>query len=136
MKRTFSVLSSVLTLSLIGGCVVAPPAPAPRVSYDPTQWHVVSVEPVQPGAPRQSGTTVTDVQGSQSGNSYAQQQAPVVVQQAPTYVVQPAYTPYYYYPYAAYPAYPLYPNFSLGLDFVIGGGHGWWGRGHYRGHGR
>lgn len=113
---------SVLALSVLSGCAVAPPA-APyisRVVQDPYQWHTVSVEPV--GAVRidrqYGGDSVYVPQAEYSSR-------PVYVQ-PPVYMAPPLYAPA--------PAY-YYPPVTIGLDFVFGnwccggrGGHHYSGR--------
>lgn len=123
-------LIAIATLAVLGGCAVPAPAPyyqtvaLPAASYDPYQWHTVSVTPAQGGNP-----VAAPADAPSSGYTevtYAPA-APVYVPPAPVYVGQPVYDPYFYAP------------VGLGLNFVIGGGccryGGWgagygWGRGH------
>ncbi|MES2740165.1 MAG: hypothetical protein V4754_04360 [Pseudomonadota bacterium] len=127
MKRLLLVrLLIVISLAALGGCAVVPPAPVyynqtSPAAYDPYQWHVVSVEPVQsPSRPSRVVYTTEPV--------YAP---------APVYGPQPVYIQpgYMAQPYAQ--SYYGAPPVSIGLDFVFGfgGRRGWGGRGYYGGHG-
>jgi hypothetical protein len=121
-ENTMRRLIPLLTLATLGGCVVAPPAPR-QASYDPYQWHVVSVTPSQraPGSSSQAEFT------SEPIAAQPVQAAPYAV--APVYAPAPVYVqPPYYAPAPAY----YYPPVSIGLDFVFGFGRHWGGGGHYR----
>lgn len=104
---------AALSLVALGGCVVAPPAPAyygGRAPVDPYQWHTVSAAP--------------------AGASRVEYSSEPVYAPAPMYVQQPVYAA----PVYAAPSY-YYPPVTIGLDFMFGNwccGHRWGGRGYYR----
>jgi hypothetical protein len=124
-------LLTILSLTILGGCAVAPPGPpnygtrypAPA---DPSQWHVESVTPVAPGTGER--LAASSGQGAVDPGSSVQYSAPPITSAAPVYVPQPVYVaPPLYAPAPYYAPSPYYyPPVSIGLDFMFG--RSWGGR--------
>jgi hypothetical protein len=131
-------LLTFISLAVLGGCAYPPPGPPNYGTRfpppaDPSQWHVVSVTPVAPGAGEQ--LAASSGKGAAAPGSSVQYSSPVTTTEPvyvpqPVVVPQPVYVapPYYYAPPPYYaPAPYYYPPVSIGLDFVFGrswGGHG------------
>ncbi|MES2899177.1 MAG: hypothetical protein V4723_05570 [Pseudomonadota bacterium] len=115
----------IAALGVLAGCATTPGQNYGQQRYahsgDPSQWRVVSVTPVEPG----TGARIASSNPNGSNVEYSSvpmsAPPPVVYQQAPVYVDQPAY---------------FYPPVTLSLGFVLGRHWGFGHRGHrgYRRH--
>lgn len=122
-------LLAVALLCALAGCATEPVRPVHAYAQprDPSQWHVVSVTPVEPG-------TGARVAASSPTGKAVEYTSTDVTSLPPVYAAAPLYAPaptVYYLPppYLQEPAY-YYPPVSLSLGFVFGQ-H--WGGGRMRG---